>query len=292
VVGLGKMGMPMARMLNAASAAPLCFDTDKTTRRTAVDEGLRVAASLADVFAEAEIVILSLPNATIIEAVISEGLENLGDASAPMIIDASTSTAETSRKMAAMLKAAGGGFIDAPVSGGPSGAASGQLIFMVGGATEHVKACQPIFDTLGRKTLHAGDVGAGNTAKIANNLMVAAHFIVARESLALARAAGLDTSDALGVINAATGGSTVTQIHFPTWVVTKAFDSGFTMSLMQKDIGLATALADQLELDLPMARLTSLLWNDANAPAGDLDFTVMGDPDIISNSSGSETRIA
>jgi 3-hydroxyisobutyrate dehydrogenase len=122
--------------------------------------------------------------------------------------------------------------------------------------------------------------------------MVAAHFIVARESLALARAAGLDTSDALGVINAATGGSTVTQIHFPTWVVTKAFDSGFTMSLMQKDIGLATALADQLELELPMARLTSLLWNDANAPAGDLDFTVMGDPDIISNSSGSETRIA
>ncbi len=280
VIGLGKMGLPMARVLQAAGADPLCHDIDDGARAAAADQGLRICTSVTDAFATCGIVLLSLPNADIVEATISEGLTGIDGSRSPLVIDASTSTAETSRRMALAMNEAGGAFVDAPVSGGPAGAANAALTFMVGGPADVVDTCRPVFEALGKKVLHAGDVGAGNIAKIANNMMVAAHFVVARECLALAESAGLAAKDALDVVNAATGGSTVTQVHFPAWVIPETFDSGFSMALMRKDVGLAMALADDAGMDVPLIRLASRLWTAPDAPGDRADFTEMGNPAI------------
>ncbi|MCA1775382.1 MAG: NAD(P)-dependent oxidoreductase [Loktanella sp.] len=286
VVGLGKMGLPMARVLQAAGADPLCFDIDASARDTAEKDGLRICTSLAEAFQNSGIVLLSLPNAEIVEATVSAGLAGRDSDQAPIVVDASTSTAEISRKMAAVLDALGGAFLDAPVSGGPAGAANGTLTFMVGGPAATVETCRPVFETLGKKTLHAGEVGAGNIAKIANNMMVASHFLVARECLALAQSAGLEAGAALEVVNAATGGSTVTQVHFPTWVMTRSFDSGFTMGLMRKDVGLALSLAEETGLEIPLSRLVADHWTGPGAPADGADFTEMGDPETLLEAAG------
>lgn len=285
VIGLGRMGLPMARGLHAAGADPLCFDIDAEARGAAEADGLRVCTSVAGAFRGGGIVLLSLPNAEIVEATVSEGLSGLGDSPAPIIIDASTSIAEVSRRMAAALDALGGAFLDAPVSGGPAGAVKGTLTFMVGGPAATLETCRPVLEILGKKTLHAGEVGAGNIAKIANNMMVASHFLVARECLALAQSAGLEAGAALDVVNAATGGSTVTQVHFPTWVMTRSFDSGFTMGLMRKDVGLALSLAEEVGLDIPLSRLVADHWTGPEAPADAADFTEMGDPETVLHAS-------
>lgn len=279
VIGLGAMGMGMARMLAAKGFAVTVFDISDQAMARAAEAGLVPAASATDAIADADTVLLSLPLAAHVQATIEAGLATGAFGAAPkVVIDTSTSEAAVSRELAARLASEGHGFLDAPVSGGPQGAASGALSVMLGGAPEWVAMAKPVLDAIAAKVIHVGGSGAGNIAKLVNNMLVACHMLTTAEGLRLAETAGLPAEDALGVINAATGRSALSEVHFPKWALSGSFDSGFSAGLMRKDLRLALALAAENDSRLPMAELAAGLWSEgASGIRDDQDFMWLGD---------------
>ncbi|MDO5371206.1 NAD(P)-dependent oxidoreductase [Paracoccus sp. (in: a-proteobacteria)] len=282
MIGLGAMGLPMAVTLSAKGFDVIGFDLSPERRAKAAESGLAIANSPADVFRAANVVVFSLPAAQAVRSTIdASGL--LEEEMPPrVIIDTSTSEPQVSRDLAAALAPRGHGFLDAPVSGGPSGSASGQLSFMVGGEERHVAEAMPHFEAMGTKILHVGGSGAGNVAKLVNNMLVACHILTTAEGLRLAEAAGVGAADALRVVNAASGRSMLSEVHFPNWVLSGTFSSGFSAGLMRKDVGLALGLAEEVGADLPLARLARTLWaEDMSGIADEDDFTRLGDPALV-----------
>lgn len=282
MIGLGAMGSGMASSLLRAGFEVSGFDPAKAACARAQDAGLTVAESPERVFAAADVIVLSLPAAhqveTVIAAARTAGL--LAAGSAPkVVIDTSTSEAAVSRRLAAMLEADGHGFLDAPVSGGPAGAASGQLSVMLGGGANWVAQAMPVLDCMAARVIHVGPSGAGNVAKLVNNMLVANHMITTVEALRLAEASGVTAQDALKVINTATGRSALSENHFPAWVLPRTFNSGFSTGLMRKDLRLARALAAEAGIATPMADMAASLWAQESSGLGDDDdFMLMGDP--------------
>lgn len=284
VIGLGAMGFGMASSLARAGFEVAGYDPSPAAQERAREAGIAPKASPEDVFATADVIVLSLPTAAHVEGVIAaaQGAGLLGsEAGTKVIIDTSTSEAEVSRKLAAALDAAGHGFLDAPVSGGPSGAASGQLSVMLGGDEKWVGAAMPALEAMAAKILHVGPSGAGNVAKLVNNMLVASHMVTTLEALRLAEAAGVGAEDALRVINSATGRSAISEIHFPNWVLPRSFDSGFSTGLMRKDVRLARELAQSVGCAMPVADLVADLWAEETSGLKDGDdFMHMGDPAV------------
>ncbi len=284
VIGLGAMGFGMASSLVRAGFEVAGYDPAPAAQDRAREAGIAPKASPEEVFAAAEVIVLSLPTAAHVEGVIAAaqgaGLLDAGVA-AKVIIDTSTSEAEVSRKLAATLDAAEHGFLDAPVSGGPAGAASGQLSVMLGGDEKWVGAAMPALEAMAAKILHVGPSGAGNVAKLVNNMLVASHMVTTLEALRLAEAAGVGAEDALRVINSATGRSAISEIHFPNWVLPRSFDSGFSTGLMRKDVRLARELAQSVGCAMPVADLVADLWAEETSGLKDADdFMHMGDPAV------------
>ena len=283
IIGLGAMGIGMAQNLAAKGFDVAAFDLSETALSRAADAGATVMPSAADVFDAADLIVLSLPAAHHVEAVIVEatGAGHLApDAVSRIVIDTSTSEAAVSRRLAATLDAAGHGFIDAPVSGGPAGAAAGTLAMMLGGAEAHVMRARPVLEALGDKIIHVGPSGAGNVAKLVNNMLVASHMITTLEAIKLAEASGVAAEDALRVVNSATGRSAISEIHYPNWVLTRSFDSGFSTGLMRKDVRLALEMADAQGCAMPLACLVAELWSEERSGLRDSDdFMLMGDPE-------------
>lgn len=279
IVGLGSMGFGMARTLVERGFAVKGFDLSPERARAVGELGAKPAESLAEVFTTSGFVVLSLPAARDVEAVVSSNIERLEQRSGRrvIIIDTSTSEPDVSRKLAAKLEGLGAGFLDAPVSGGPNGAATGNLSMMIGGSEADVALARPVIEAMAAKILHVGTSGAGNVAKLVNNLLVAAHMLTTAEGLKLAAAAGLDPEAALRVVNAASGRSFLSEVHFPTWIMSDRFASGFTMGLMRKDVRLARELADQAGAKLPVTEFVGELWAaSAERLADGEDFTRMG----------------
>lgn len=279
VVGLGRMGLGMAQTLAAAGFTVLGFDVNAAQRSAAAQLGIEAADAIDAVLPRSDHVVFSLPTARDVEAVVGAHapLVRSGHGARVVIIDTSTSEPDVSRALASRLDAAGIGFLDAPVSGGPAGAASGKLTMMIGGSEADVTLAQPVIDALSAKALHVGPSGAGNVAKLVNNLLAAAHMITTSEGLRLAAAAGIEPEAALRVVNAASGRSLISEVHFPTWIMSDRFDSGFSMALMRKDVRLAQELAQRSGADLPLSRLVGELWASSIARHADGDdFTRMG----------------
>lgn len=270
VVGLGNMGRGMALSLQRAGWKVLGTDTLAATRQLLAAEGVPVCDSVAQVAEQADIIVLSLPTAAIVEQVVTGpgGLLASGRKGL-LVIDCSTSHPDTTRRLAQRLAEAGMSMIDAPVSGGPKGAITGQLTMVIGGAEADLARATPVLEAMSAKRVHIGDVGAGNVAKIANNLMCAAHLLVAGEVAHLANQAGVSTDKLLEGINAGSGRSGVTQVNYPTWIMNGAFDSGFTMKLMRKDVRLGTELIGQLDLTLPLMQAVAELWRQSADTIGD-----------------------
>lgn len=284
VIGLGAMGFGMASSLQRAGFTVTGHDPAPAAQDRARAAGITVQPDAEAVFAAADIVLLSLPTAQHVEQVVAAA-RNAGHLASGMagkvVIDSSTSEAETSRAIAAMLRADGHGFLDAPVSGGPSGAMAGQLSVMLGGDEAWLQQALPALEAIAAKILHVGPSGAGNVAKLVNNMLVASHMLTTREALRLAQAAGLGAGDALRVINSATGRSALSEVHFPNWVLPRSFDSGFSTGLMRKDMRLAREMAAALGCDLPIADLVAELWSEDRSGLTDSDdFMLMGDPQM------------
>lgn len=278
VIGLGSMGLGMAQTLAGKGFRTFGFDLSQQRAALAETSGVIPLASIADVLRESDYLVFSLPTAKDVAGVVNDHLDILGGRKGHrvIIIDTSTSEPAVSRELAAKLDGLGLGFLDAPVSGGPSGAASGNLTMMIGGSDEDVALARPVIEALAAKALHVGPSGAGNVAKLVNNLLAAAHLLTTSEGLKLARAAGIDPEAALRVVNAASGRSMISEVHFPTWVVSNRFDSGFSMGLMRTDVRLASELARQTGAELPVAELVAKLWAEPGKLKDSDDFTRMG----------------
>jgi 3-hydroxyisobutyrate dehydrogenase len=270
VIGLGNMGRGMALTLKRAGHHVLGFDVVPATRAALAAEGIETVTAIGAVMEAADIVMLSLPTAAIVEQVVAgEGGMIAHARNGVAIVDTSTSHPDTSRSLAKLVAGAGMSFIDAPVSGGPKGAITGTMTMVIGGADEDVARAMPVLAEMSARRVHVGPVGAGNVAKIVNNLLCAAHLLTAAEALRIAEEAGVDAERLLDAINAGSGRSGVTQVNVPTWVFDGAFDSGFTMKLMRKDVRLAQQLLGELGLTLPLANATAQIWADSAATIAD-----------------------
>jgi 3-hydroxyisobutyrate dehydrogenase len=274
VIGLGKMGRGMALTLQRNGHRVIGFDAAAATRERLASEGVETCDSVAPLCTSAEMVVLSLPTAAIVETVVAgEGGILANARPGLLVVDTSTSHPGTTRRLASLMRESGMALIDAPVSGGPKGALAGSMTMVIGGADADVARAMPILEAMSQKRVHVGPVGAGHVAKIVNNLLCAAHLLTGAEALRIARAAGVDPERLLEGLNAGSGRSGVTLVNFPTWVLNGAFDSGFTMGLMRKDVRLAAQFLGELGLDLPMAADTARIWAEsAQALADSEDF--------------------
>lgn len=270
VIGLGNMGRGMALSLQRGGFNVIGTDVSAATRERLAGEGVPVRATIAEVLAEADAVVLSLPTAAIVAQVVS-GNDGLVANAKPgvLVVDTSTSHPQTTRTLAAQLAAVGMRLIDAPVSGGPKGAITGTMTMVIGGSQADVARAEPFLAAMSAKRVHVGEIGGGHVAKIANNLLCAAHLLIAGEVARLAEKAGVPTDKLLKGINAGSGRSFVTEFNFPTWVTSGKFDSGFTMKLMRKDVCLSQELIGALDIELPMSAKVAELWAHSSASIPD-----------------------
>ncbi|MCS6853601.1 MAG: NAD(P)-dependent oxidoreductase, partial [Elioraea sp.] len=238
------------------------WDTALGRRDEAQAAGIAVAE---DATAGAEIVLLSLPDDAAVRAV-AERLPAAGLRAGAVVVDTSTVSPATPRALAPPFAAIGLGWLDAPVSGGPAGAAEGRLVAMAGGEAETLAAARPVLDDLAHRVVHVGPPGAGAVAKLANNLLLAANVIAAAEAIALARRAGVEPARVLDAINGASGRSAATEVNLPRWILSGRFDSGFTAGQMRKDLRLARALADGVGFAEGLVLEAVRLWLDSPVP--------------------------
>jgi 3-hydroxyisobutyrate dehydrogenase len=288
-VGLGNMGIPMTTRLVAAGYQVRGFDTSPTAMAnfTAIGSseagGLAfAAASLEAVGADADAVIVMLPDSDIVERVILGRLASsppsesggllAGLPSGATIIDMSSSDPARTQVVARLTAEAGVTLIDAPVSGGVSGAKAGTLTIMVGGPVPSFDRFKPILSAIGSRVVHAGVVGAGHAVKALNNLMSAAHLLASSEALIAGQRFGLDPAVMLEIVNGSSGRSGSTENKWPNYILTGKYDAGFTMRLLVKDIKLALAIEHATGVPAPASEAVVATWESALAdlpPDGD-----------------------
>lgn len=271
VVGLGNMGRGMALSLARAGFDVLGYDASEQARDTSAAEGVRVAPSL-QALGGCDVVVLSLPTTPVVSAVL-EGAEGLAAAAKPglLVIDTTSGDPQATRALAQRLNDAGLRFIDAPVSGGAAGARKGTLTMFIGGSAKDVQDADAVLAALGDKRFHIGEVGAGDIAKIVNNLLVASHLLTASEAFRMANAAGVATEQLIEAINAGSGRSGVTLYNYPSRILNNGFDSGFTVQLMRKDVNLAMSLQQSLGLKFPVSGEVGDIWNASAQALQDKD---------------------
>lgn len=266
VIGLGNMGRGMALSLQRAGFDVIGFDAAAEVMNRASADAIATATSIADLSTRSDAIVLSLPNSAIVNAVLmGEGGVVTAARKGTLIIDTSTSDPAETRRLARLMPEFELRFIDAPVSGGAKGAVNGELTMFIGGAERDVEYAKPILAAMGKNRFHIGEIGAGNVAKIINNLLCASHLAIAGEALRLAAAAGVEPARLLEGINAGSGRSGVTQNNIPNRVLNNAYDSGFTMELMRKDVRLAVSLTEQMKMQLPVTSLVGDVWQASAA---------------------------
>ena len=267
VIGLGNMGAGMALSLQRAGFSVSGFDPSPAAREALAGKGITLLDSLAELVALAQVIVLSLPTSDIIERVVlgEEGI--VAHVRQPTILlDTSTADPTSTRRIAEALANSALTLVDGPVSGGPKAAHGGNMTMLLGGEEAVLAQLSPVLDALTGKRVRVGEVGAGHSAKLLNNLLCGMHLLAAGEAMRIARGAGLEPEAILKGINAGSGRSGVTEVNYPTWILNDAFDSGFTMKLMRKDLRLAADLIARSGAGVPLAEEALRLWQ-ASLPA-------------------------
>lgn len=275
-IGLGNMGGPMAANLAAAGHEVTGFDAAGVAI-----EGVTQVNSGAEVANGAEVVITMLPNGAILQSVADEVIPAM--VSGATFVDCSTVDVESARAVAEQAKAAGLGFVDAPVSGGVGGAAGGTLTFMAGGSADAFAKAAPLFDIMGQKAVHCGDAGAGQAAKICNNMILGVTMIATCEAFALADKLGLDRQKMFDVVSTSSGYSWTMNAYCPAPGVgpqspaDNDYTPGFAAELMLKDLGLSQQAAETVDADTPMGAAALSLYRQFVEDEGGLgkDFSAM-----------------
>jgi 3-hydroxyisobutyrate dehydrogenase len=270
-LGLGAIGTPMAAHV-ARRFPPLAVwnRTASTASSFAEEYGARLAASPADAASGADVVVTCLPTSREVEALL-EGDAGLlsGMAEGSMLIDCTSGDPASSQRIAARLRARGIGFLDAPVSGGTSGAAAGTLTVMVGGDAALLERAREVLDAFAGRVVHCGGVGAGHAVKSVNNALLAVHIWSTAEGLAALAASGVRADVALDVINASSGRSNASENLFPARVLSGEFPRTFRLALLDKDVGIAAGVARDVRTPSPLLQLTAELFRAAHNELGE-----------------------
>jgi 3-hydroxyisobutyrate dehydrogenase len=265
-VGLGRMGQPMLSRLASAGYRVVGFDLDEATRSRARE---RVpAATIADqieaVAAGTRAIILMLPDSAAVRSVLTGPLsERLGPGQ--LVIDMGSSEPFDTLRHSEELAARAVALVDAPVSGGVSGAEAGTLTVMVGGPSSEIDRAQPLLSVLGSRIVPVGRSGAGHAVKALNNLLSASHLLATCEAMSVARRFGLDLAVVLDAINASSGRSGSSEVKWPRYILPQTYDSGFALPLMLKDITIALSLARSLGASTALTQEVARRWQLAAA---------------------------
>jgi 3-hydroxyisobutyrate dehydrogenase-like beta-hydroxyacid dehydrogenase len=270
ILGLGLMGRPLAQRLLAAGYAVSGWN-----RSPVSSDLLPALLRCADLqqAARAEVCVLMLSDTTAVEAVLAQLEPHLQDGQ--IVLDMGTSDPVRSRRHAERLARRGVGWVDAPVSGGPEGAAAGTLAIMVGGSEHDVARVEPVLATLGSNVVHVGGPGAGHTAKIINQLIVGLTIEAVAEALVLAEQSGLDPALVQAALAGGFADSKILQIH-GTRMINRAYVPGAKVTTQRKDLRLAQALAARVGLSLPHLESTSARYEVLVACGeGELDHSAL-----------------
>ena len=258
-IGLGNMGAPMAANLAKAGHTVTGFDS-----AAPMPAGVRQAASAAEAAKGAAVVITMLPNGAILRAVAAEVIPAM--AAGAVLCDCSTVDVDSARAVAVDAQAAGLAALDAPVSGGVGGATAGTLTFMVGGPDAAFATVRPLFDVMGQKAVPCGGSGAGQSAKICNNMILGVTMIATCEAFALADKLGLDRQKMFDVVSTSSGASWSMNAYCPAPGVgpkspaDTGYKPGFAAELMLKDLRLSQQAAEAADADTPMGALARQLY--------------------------------
>ncbi|MGE4427894.1 MAG: NAD(P)-dependent oxidoreductase [Solirubrobacteraceae bacterium] len=260
-VGLGNMGLPMARRLSDGGFSLRAFDVHKGPAKALVAAtDARVVPTSAAVADGARAVVLMLPSSAVVgQVLLGEGLLD-AMASGSIVIDMSSSRPMATRQLAVEATRRGIQLVDAPVSGGVSGAVAGTLTIMVGGCPAASEACEGLFGILGTSITRVGPVGAGHAVKALNNLLSATSLVATSQAVAVARAFDVDPVTLIDAINASSGRSGSSEAKFPRFILSGTYDSGFSAALMAKDIGVALELSDQLGVSASVGEACERTW--------------------------------
>jgi len=233
--------------------------------------GARHAATPADAARDADVVITCLSTSPDVYSLL-DGPDGLlaGMKRGSTLVDCTSGDPGTSRRIAQRLSEAGATFMDAPVSGGVTGAEKGTLTIMVGGDAAVLDRVRPVLETFGQKIVHCGDVGAGDTVKAVNQAFLAIHLLSAAEGLATLVKEGVDPTKALEVINASSGRSNSSMNLIPERVLTRAFPRTFRLALLEKDIGIAADMARENRVPAPVTQLTADIFRIARGELGEI----------------------
>ncbi len=280
-IGLGNMGAPMAQNLIKAGFSLTVFDLVKESVAQLVQSGATAATSAGDAVKDADVVITMLPASKHVEGIYlgDEGLLTKISSSA-LVIDCSTIAADSARKVASAAAQRGLAMIDAPVSGGTGGAIAGTLTFIVGGEKAALERARPLLEKMGKNIFHAGSAGAGQVAKIANNMLLGIAMAGTAEALALGVANGLDPKVLSEIIAKSSGRTWAIELYNPWPGVmdnvpsSKGYAGGFGVDLMLKDLGLAAEAAVSTQSAIALGELARNLFSMHSAQGnGKLDFS-------------------
>jgi 3-hydroxyisobutyrate dehydrogenase len=272
----------MVRHLSAAGYRILAHDLDPNALRRACEAtGAEAPGSLRAIGEGCEAVITMLPDGHAVRAVAlgSEGASDgllAGLSRGDVFIDMSSSSPVGTRELGARLASRGIDLIDAPVSGGVRKADDATLAIMVGGEAHVIARCKPVLEAMGKQIFLTGSLGSGHAMKALNNYVSAAGFVAAIEAVLAAARFGLDPGKVVDVLNASTGMNNSTLNKFHRFILSRAFDSGFSLDLMVKDLKTALEVARSTGTPAPLARACLEAWSEAQAALGPgLDHTAV-----------------
>jgi 3-hydroxyisobutyrate dehydrogenase len=263
-IGLGVMGEPMCGHLARRSGIPVtAFDLRSEPLARLASEGVR-SASLAQIAADCQVILLSLPDGKAVAAVVSQLEPHL--VSGQCVVDTSTSSVELTREIGARLAAKGIQYADAPVARTREAASRGELSIMVGATSETFVRIKPILETMGSDVTHCGPIGCGQVVKILNNMLVFQHCGALAEAIAIGRRNGVPADILLPTMAMGSGDSFVLRNHGMKSMLPGVFpERAFSTRYAIKDLSYALELADAAGLDLAAARLTMQRLKQADA---------------------------
>jgi 3-hydroxyisobutyrate dehydrogenase len=280
-IGLGNMGGGMAANLVKARHIVNAFDLSADALARAQENGCQTFASVREAVSDADAVVSMLPNGKIVERVYEDDVVGHAPMGA-ILIDCSTIDVETARTVNGYAANQGYAMVDAPVSGGIAAANGGTLTFMVGGADDAFARAEPILDAMGKAVIHAGATGAGQAAKICNNMLLGASMIATCETFALANKLGLDLQTFYNISSKASGQNWSMTSYCPVPGIgpqspaDNGYQGGFATALMLKDLKLAMEAAKSVEAQVPMGERAAELYEAfEKAGQGGLDFSAI-----------------
>ncbi len=280
-IGLGNMGGGMAANLVKAGHAVHAFDLAAAALAQAKDNGCAPFTTVREAVSGVDAVVSMLPNGKIVESVYTNDV--IGHAPpAALLLDCSTIDVATARATISAAEANGYAMVDAPVSGGIAAANAGTLTFMVGGTDAAFKRAQPVLDVMGKAVIHAGAAGAGQAAKICNNMLLGASMIATCEAFAMAEKLGLDLQTFYDISSKASGQNWSMTSYCPVPGVgpqspaDNGYQGGFAAALQLKDLKLAMEAAQSVGANVPMGtRAAELYQAFVDAGSGGMDFSAI-----------------